>query len=106
MEEIVMVERDLDTQKRAVLDRAYKNLEKMIQRKEIQYQNLADRLGVSDSKNAMYSNRFAQENLAYWRQKRDTNLAKINGITMEIKRRTAFLNALAPENADVSPEEL
>lgn len=105
MQEIVQVERDLDTQKRAVLDRAYKNLEKMIQRKEIQYQNLADRLGVSDSKNAMYSNRYAQENLAYWRQKRDTNLARINGLTMEIKKRAAFLSVIAPQEEGESRED-
>ncbi len=105
MQEIVQVERDLDVQKRAILDRSYKNLEKMIQRKEIQYQNLADRLGVSDSKNAMYSNRYAQENLAYWRQKRDTNLARINGLTMEIKKRNAFLNAISPQEKEVSFED-
>ncbi|MDO4628896.1 MAG: polysaccharide biosynthesis tyrosine autokinase [Planctomycetia bacterium] len=105
MQEIVQVERDLDVQKRAVLDRSYKNLEKMIQRKEIQYQNLADRLGVSDSKNAMYSNRYAQENLAYWRQKRDTNLARINGLTTEIKKRTAFLEAMAPMEKGATQEE-
>lgn len=105
MQEIVQVERDLETQKRQVLDRAYKNLEKMIQRKEIQYQNLADRLGVSDSKNAQYSNRFAQENLAYWRQKRDTNLARINGLNMEIKKRQAFLDAMLPHESGMSRED-
>ncbi|MBQ6106746.1 MAG: hypothetical protein IJK97_00945, partial [Thermoguttaceae bacterium] len=105
MQEIVQVERDLDTQKRATVDRAYKNLEKAIQRKEIQYQNLADRLGVSDSKNAMYSNRYAQENLAYWRQKRDTNLARINGLAVEIKRRTAFLEAMSPQQKGASQAE-
>ena len=105
MQEIVQVERDLDTQKRATVDRAYKNLEKAIQRKEIQYQNLADRLGVSDSKNAMYSNRYAQENLAYWRQKRDTNLARINGLSMEIKKRTAFLEAMSPQQKGASQAE-
>ncbi len=105
MQEIVQFERDLETQKRALLDRSYKNLEKMIQRKEIQYQNLADRLGVSDSKNAMYSNRYAQENLAYWRQKRDTNLARINGLTMEIKKRTAFLERMLPSESGLTQEE-
>lgn len=105
MKEIVQVERDMETQKRNNLERAYNHLGKMKQRKEIQYQNLADRLGVSDSKNAMYSNRFAQENLAHWRQQRDMNLARINGLTMEIKKRSALLEAMAPEEQGASREE-
>lgn len=52
MDEVVSVDRDLDSQRRAVLERAYRNMEKQITKKQTQYQNLAEQLGTPDSKNA------------------------------------------------------
>ncbi|MDO4575019.1 MAG: polysaccharide biosynthesis tyrosine autokinase [Planctomycetia bacterium] len=104
MEEVVAVDRDMDVQRRSILERAYKNLEKMITRKEIQYKNLADQLGAADSRTAQYANIYALENVSTLRGKVNELRSTINGMD----RRIALLNArmgLYPEAAkEADPE--
>ena len=105
MEEVVAVDRELDIQRRAVLDKAHKNLEKMITRKEIQYRNLADQLGAADSKTAKYANIYALETVASLRSKISQLQSTINGLD----RRIALMNAHKQKYPDVkkpaTPEE-
>ncbi|MDO4584165.1 MAG: polysaccharide biosynthesis tyrosine autokinase [Planctomycetia bacterium] len=105
MEEVVAVDRDLDTQRRAVLDRAHKNLEKMITRKEIQYKNLADQLGAADSKTASYANIYALETVATLRNKVNSLRSTISGLDQRIALLTARLQLYPEVAAEVNPEE-
>lgn len=110
MEEVVAVDRDLDTQRRGVLDRAHKNLEKMITRKEIQYKNLADQLGAADSKTASYANIYALETVATLRNKVNSLRSTISGLDQRIALLSARLQlypeAQVAENSEEKRKEL
>ena len=77
MDQVVAVDRDMDVRRRMTLENAYKNMEKLISRKEIQLKNLSEQLGEPGSRTAHHANIFATKTV-------DTLQNRIFSLTAEI----------------------
>ena len=84
MDQVVAVDRDMDVRRRMTLENAYKNMEKLISRKMIQYKNLSEQLGTPDSSTARYANIFALETVSSLRNQVNSLLQQITGLNRKI----------------------
>ncbi len=101
MDRVVAVDRELDMRRRMTLEQAYKNTEKMITRKRIQYRTLADQLGTPDSQTARYANIYALETVATLRNQVNALRAQISGLERKIALTKGRMSMLPAEEQKV-----
>ena len=95
MDQVVSVDRDMDMRRRMTLEQAYKNMGKLVERKDIQVRNLQEQLGAPGSQTARYANIFALETVDSLRNQVNSLLAEITGLNRKIailRGRLALIN--------------
>ncbi|MDO4551685.1 MAG: polysaccharide biosynthesis tyrosine autokinase [Planctomycetia bacterium] len=109
MDQIVAQDRNMDVRRRMTLENAYNNTGKLIKRKEVQYNNLADNLGTPDSQTARYANIYALESVSTLRSQVNQLRAQISGLDRKIaileKRKSAVMPAEQELVIEEAPEE-
>ncbi|MDO4569434.1 MAG: polysaccharide biosynthesis tyrosine autokinase [Planctomycetia bacterium] len=105
MQEVVQVDRDAEVQRRNTLNRAYKNLKQLIDKKEIQYRNRAEQLGAADSKTASYASIYALESVSTLRNELNRLHTVISGMDQRIALLTARLQLYPEDSIEMNPEE-
>lgn len=105
MDRVVAVDRELDMRRRMTLEQAYKNTEKVITRKRIQYRTLADQLGAPDSQAARYASIYALETVAMLRNQVNALRSQISGLDRKIALLKGRLSMLTPAEQRVDAVE-